>query len=88
MDHLMQADMYRAVIEALAELGKPHANLSCLDLKVLIRDGYYAGHTIQFEDIRLVLLAGENRIEFYGGDGALLKTVTVDQDRRDTRKAA
>ena len=88
MDHLMQADMYRAVIEALAELGKPHANLSCLDLKVLIRDGYHAGHTIQFEDIRLVLLAGENRIEFYGGDGTLLKTVTVDQDRRDTRKAA
>ena len=39
MDHLMQADMYRAVIEALAELGKPHANLSCLNLKVLIRDG-------------------------------------------------
>ena len=88
MDHLMQADMYRAVIEALAELGKPHANLSCLNLKVLIRDGYYAGHTIQFEDIRLVLLAGKNRIEFYGGDGTLLKTVTVDQDRRDTRKAA
>ena len=88
MDHLMQADMYRAVIEALAELGKPHANLCCLNLKVLIRDGYYAGHTIQYEDIRLVLLARENRIEFYGRDGTLLKTVTVNQDRRDTRKAA
>ena len=84
----MQADMYRAVIEALAELGKPHANLDCFNLKVLIRDGYYAGHTIQYEDIRLVLLASENRIEFYGGDGTLLKTVTVDQDRTDRRKAA
>ena len=88
MDHLMQADMYRAVIEALAELGKPHANLCCLNLKVLIRDGYYAGHTVQYKDIRLVLLASENLIEFYGGDGTLLKTVAVDQDRPEKRKAA
>lgn len=88
MDHLMQADMYRAVIEALAELGKPNANLCCLNLRVLIRNGYYAGHTIQYEDIRLVLLANENRIEFYDGDGTLLKTVAVDQNRPDKRKAA
>jgi len=88
MDHLMQADIHRAVIEALSELGKPHADLSCLNLKVLIRDGYYAGHTIQYEDIRIVLLTSENLIEFYGGDGTLLKTATVDKDRPDKRKAA
>ena len=88
MDHLMQADIYRAVIEALAELGKPDANLCCLNLKVLIQDGYYAGHTIQYEDLRLVLLPNENRIDFYGSDGTLLKTITVDQDRRNTKRAA
>ena len=88
MDHLLQADIYRAVIETLAELGKPHAVLSCLNLKVLIQDGYYAGHTIQYEDIRLVLLPNENRIDFYRNDGTLLKTVTVDRDSRNMRRAA
>jgi hypothetical protein len=88
MDHLMQADIHRAVIEALAELGKPHANLCCLNLKVLIRNGYYAEHTIQYEDIRISLLIGENLIEFYGEDGTLVKTATVDKDRFDQRKAA
>jgi hypothetical protein len=88
MDHLMQADIHRAVIEALAELGKPHADLCCLNLKVLIRDGYYAEHTIQYEDIRIALLIGENLIELYGEDGTLLKTATVDKDRSDKRRAA
>ena len=88
MDHLLQADMYRAIVDALAELGKPHANLGCLNLKILIRDGYYDGHTIQYEDIRLVLLASENRVEFYGEDGTLLKTVHVDQDWPHKQRAA
>ena len=88
MDHLIQADIHREAKEALAELGKPHADLSCLNLKVLIRDGYYAGHTIQYEDIRIVMLADGKLIEFYGGDGTLLKAVIVDQDRPNTRRAA
>ena len=88
MDHLLQADIHRAVIEALAELGKPHADLSCLNLKVLIRDGYYAGHTIQYEDLWIVLLASGNLIEFYGANGTLLKTLTVNQDGSGKRKAA
>ena len=88
MDHLLQADIHRAVMEALAELGKPHADLSCLNLKVLIRDGYYAGHTIQYEDLWIVLLASGNLIEFYGANGTLLKTLTVNQDGSGRRKAA
>ncbi len=88
MDHLMQANIHRAVTAALAELGRPRADLSCLNLRVLIQDGYYVGHTIQYEDIRVFLLANENLIEFYNRDGTLLKTVNVDRDAPDTRKAA
>jgi hypothetical protein len=88
MNCLMQADIHRTVIEALADLEKPHARLSCLNLRALIRDGYYTGHAIQYEDIRIVLPTSGNLIEFYGGDGSLLKTVTVDQAMPDKRKAA
>ena len=88
MGHWMQADIHRTVIEALAELAKPHADLCCLNLEVLMRNGYYAEHTIQYEDIRIALLIGENLIEFYGGDGALLKMAIVDKDRSHKRRAA
>ncbi len=88
MDYLMQADIHRVVVETLAELGKPCADLSCLDMRILIRDGSYAGHAIQHEDIRVVLSAGGNVIDFYGEDGTLLKTLTVAQDRSDKRKVA
>ena len=48
MDYLMQADIHRVVAETLSDLGKPHACLSCLNLRALIRDGYYTGHAIQY----------------------------------------
>lgn len=88
MDHLMQADIHRAVAAALAELGRSQADLSCLHLRVLIQDGCYVGHTLQCEDIRVLLLAKGNLIEFYGKDGTLLKTVDINQDAKETKKAA
>jgi hypothetical protein len=56
MDYLMQADIHRVVAETLSDLGKPHARLSCLNLRALIRDGYCTGHAIEYENIRIVLL--------------------------------
>ena len=88
MDYLMQADIHRLVKETLAQLGKPHADLSCLNMKVLTRDGYIVGHAIQYEDVRIVLSTSEDRIEFYGADEALLRTVTVEQDGSQRPKAA
>ena len=88
MDYLMQADIYRVIAETLSDLGKPHARLSCLNLRALIRDGYYTGHAVQYEDIRIVLLTGGSLVEFYGADGTLLKTVTVDQDGSGRKNAA
>ncbi len=88
MNHLMQADIHRAVTAALAELGQPHADLSCLNLRVLVQDGYYAGHTIQCEDIRVFLPANGSLIEFCGKDGTLLKTVDLNQGVREARNAA
>ena len=88
MDYLRQADIHRVVAETLSDLGKPHARLSCLNLRALIRDGYCTGHAIHYEDIRIVLLTDGCSIEFYGADGTLLKTVTVDQEWSGRKNAA
>jgi hypothetical protein len=88
MDYLMQADIHRVVAKTLSDLGKPHARLSCLNLRALIRDGYCTGHAIEYEDIRIVLLTDGSLIEFYAADGTLLKTVAADQGWSGRKNAA
>ena len=80
--------VWKLVTDMLTELGKPDVDLSCVNRTVLIRDGYYVGHSMQYEDIRIVLHSGGECIEFFGEDGALLKTITLVQSSDGEREAA
>jgi len=77
MDNATQALSHQIVANTLRELGIPDAKFSFANTTILIRDGFYLGHSLVCGHIRVVLLAGGERIEFYDSSGGLLRQICV-----------
>ena len=77
MDNATQARIHQIVTSTLRELGVPDVTFSFANTTILIRDGCYLGHSLVCGHIRVVLLAGGEKIEFYDSGGSLLRQVCV-----------
>ena len=77
MDNATQAKIYHIVADALRELGVPDASFSFANTTILIRDGIYLGHSMVCGHVKVLLLAGGERIEFYDQAGSLLRQIRV-----------
>ena len=77
MDNATQTRIHQIVVNTLRELGIPDAKFSVANTTILIRDGYYVGRSLVCGHIRVVLLAGGEKIEFHDSSGDLLREVCV-----------
>ena len=75
MDEKTQADMMQQLVaKTFAELGATDPVIGT----ILLKDGYFVGHRFRCGGMQAVRRAGGEVIEFYGEDGTLVKTVSVD----------
>jgi hypothetical protein len=79
MDNATQARIHQIVADTLRELGIPDAKFSVVNTTILIRDGYCVGHSLVCGHIRVVLLAGGEKIEFHDSSGGLLRQICVEE---------
>ena len=67
------------VTATMTELGMPApANFFHT---MLIRDNYFVGHKFRYDGGHAILRADGNTMEFYDGQGELLKTVALGAER-------
>ena len=88
MDHATQANIHQAIVETLKELGIPNARFSITDTTVLVRDGCYVGRSFVCGHVRVVMLSGGERIEFYDRGGSVLRVICLSQPVAAWREAA
>jgi hypothetical protein len=79
MDHATQAKIHQAIVQALKELGIPNARFSITDTTILVRDGCYVGRSFVCGHVRVVMLSGGERIEFYDQGGGILRVICLSQ---------
>jgi hypothetical protein len=79
MDHATQAKVYEVIVETLKELGIPDAMFSITDTTILVQDGFCVGRSFLCEDVRVILLSGGERIEFYDQSGGVLRVICLPQ---------
>ena len=75
----MDASISDLVAATLSELGLPAP--TNLIQTTLMHDGYFAGWKFRYDGGYAILPAGGGTIEFYDGQGTLLKTVALETDR-------
>lgn len=88
MDYAVQAEIHRIITETLAELGIPNARFSIADTTILVQDGSYIGRSLVCGHVRVVMLAGGERIEFHDQCGGILRSICVTQARALRGEAA
>lgn len=79
MDHATQAKNHQTIIDILKEVGVPDAKLSITDTTILVQDGFYVGRSFVCGHVRVVMLSGGNRIEFYDQGGGILRVICLSQ---------
>ncbi len=79
MDYLMQQRIHDYLVATLRELGVANPRLDAVQMRILTKDGCYAGQVVQCEQIRVFFSEDGQVIDFFGLDGALLKKVGVSQ---------
>ena len=79
MDHAAQAKNYQTIVETLKELGIPNAKFSITDTTILVQDGCYVGRSVVCGHVRVVMLSGGERIEFYDQGGGILRVICLSQ---------
>jgi hypothetical protein len=75
----MDPSIQERVAATLAELGLP-ASIN-ITQTMLMHDGYFVGHILRYDGGYAALPTGRNTIEFYDGQGKLLKAVTLGIER-------
>ena len=75
----MDPSIQERLAAALSELGFP-APTNIIQT-MLMKDGYFVGWTVRYDGGCAVLHTGGNAIEFYDEQGALLKTVVVQDEK-------
>ena len=88
MDHVTQANVYQIIVETLNELGVPNARFSITDTTMLVQDGCYVGRSLVCGHVRVVMLAGGERIEFRDKTGGILRVICLSQSNVVRAKAA
>jgi len=78
MDYVVRSRLHDLVIATLRELGVTNPRIDAINMRILVRDGCYAGHVVQCEHIR-VLFAASGQVHFFGPGDVLLKKVGVRQ---------
>ncbi len=79
MDHATQAKIHQALVEALKGLGIANPRFSITDTTILVQDGCYVGRSFVCGHVRVVMLSGGERIEFYDPDGSILRVICLSQ---------
>jgi hypothetical protein len=74
----MDQSIQERVAVTLAELGLPTP--TNIIQTMLLKDGYFVGHKLRYDGGHAILLAGGSSIEFYDGEGKLLKTVVLESE--------
>jgi hypothetical protein len=64
----------------LAQLGRP-APTNMIQ-SILMRDGYFVGHKFRYDGGHAVCVAASGMVEFYDGDGKLLKSIALEIERK------
>lgn len=75
--------LFQIVAATFAELGAGDAPISHT---VLLRENYFVGHCFRCGDFRALRKPDSTVIEFFGADGQLLRTISLEATR--TSKAA
>ena len=79
MDRATQAKTHQTIVESLKELGIPDAKFSITNTTILVQDGCYVGRSFVCGHVRVVMLPGGERIEFYNRGGGILRVVCLSQ---------
>lgn len=79
MDHATQAKIHQTIVKTLRELGIPDAKFSITDTTILVQDGCYVGRSFVCGHVRVVMLPGGERIEFYDQGGGILRLISLSQ---------
>ena len=74
--------------ETHKELGIPNAKFSITDTTIFVQDGCYVGRSFVCGLVRVVMLSGDERIEFYDQDGGILQVICPSQPVGVRGKAA
>ena len=77
MDHATQATIHQIIVKTLTELGIPDAEFSISDTTILVRDGSYIGRSLVCGPVRVIILSGGKRIEFYDQSGNILRWICL-----------
>ncbi len=75
MDQATQATIHQSIVETLKELGVPNATFSITDTTILVEDGFYIGRSFECGHVRVIILAGGERIEFCDQNGGILRVL-------------
>jgi hypothetical protein len=79
MDYVMQARIHDFVVATLRELGVANPRLDAINMRILVKDGYYAGHVVQCERIRVFFSGDGQIIQLFGPGAVLLREVGARQ---------
>jgi hypothetical protein len=78
MDYVAQARIHDFVVATLRQLDVANPQLDAINMRILTKDGCYAGQVAQCEHIR-VFFSASGQIDFFGPGDVLLKKVGVGQ---------
>jgi len=78
MDYVVRSRLHDLVVATLRELGVPNPRIDAINVRILVKDGCYAGHFVQCEHIR-VLFAASGQVQFFGPGDVLLRQVGAGQ---------
>ena len=79
MDHATQSKIHKIIANTLTELGLPDARFSISDTTILIRDDSYIGRSLTCGPVRVVIVSGGERIEFYDQNDDILRLIYLNQ---------
>jgi len=76
----MDESIQERVTATLLELGLPAPTNAIQTM--LMHDGYFVGHKLRYDGGYAVLHEGGSTIELYDGQGTMLKTAALEDDKR------
>jgi hypothetical protein len=79
MDYVMQSRIHDFVVATLRELGVANPRIDAISMRILTKDGCYAGQVAQCEHIRVFFSEDGQIVQFFGPGNVVLKKVSVGQ---------
>jgi len=79
MDYAVRSRLHDLVVATLRELGVAPPRLDAVNVRILVRDGCYAGQVAQCDHIRVFFSPDGQLIQFFGPGDVLLRNVGVGQ---------